>query len=101
MIKATFLQDAKGNQSLSRLVAFITVCVSLVYCGVALYLGRADVMKAAGAIALIFGSMAAPSFTFLFAQKKTESKTEINAKGNDTLTTIAAIETPEATTPTV
>ena len=97
MKKATFLQDEKGNQSLSRLVALITVCVCLLYCGVALYLGRKNIMEAAGAIAMIFGSMAAPSYVFLFAQKKTESKTEINAKGNDTLTTIAAIETPEPT----
>jgi len=76
MAKTTFFQDAKGNNSLSRLVAFITVCVSLVYCGVALYLGRKNIMEAAGAIAVIFGSMAVPSLTFLFAQKKTESKTE-------------------------
>lgn len=77
MAKAGFFQDSKGNNSLSRLVAFITVCVSLLYCGAALYLGRKNIMEAAGAIALIFGSMAVPSLTFLFAQKKTESKTDL------------------------
>jgi len=76
MAKTGFFQDSKGNNSLSRLVAFITVCVSLLYCGVALYLGRKNIMEASGAIAVIFGSMAVPSLTFLFAQKKTESKTE-------------------------
>jgi hypothetical protein len=92
-----FFQDRDGNNSLSRLVAFISICTALLYCGVALYLGRLDVMKAAGAIALIFGSMTVPSYTFLFAQKKTEAQTEINSKNNETITNI---ETNEKINPT-
>lgn len=91
-MKTGFFQDRDGNNSLSRLVAFITICVSLFYCGIILYLSREDVMKAAAAIGIIFGSMAVPSLTFLFAQKKTEASTEINSKNNDTITTIETNE---------
>lgn len=78
IVKAAFLQDAKGNQSLSRLIVFITVMVALFFCGVVLYLGRKDVMIAATAVGIIFNSIATPSLVFLFKQKSTESKTEIN-----------------------
>lgn len=103
MKKTSFFQDRDGKSSISRLAAFITICVSLFYCGVVLYLSREDVMKAAGAIAIIFGSMTVPSFTFLFAQKKTEAQTEINAKNNDTIVNVEKTELikPEETETTL
>lgn len=102
MKKTSFFQDREGNNSLSRLVAFISVCTALVFCGIALILSKDDVMKAAGAIAIIFGSIAVPSLTFLFAQKKTEAQTEINAKNNDTIVNVEKTELikPEETEPT-
>jgi len=76
MAKTTFLQDAKGNNSLSRLIVLFTVFSAVVFCGVILYLSRKDVTVAATAIALTFNSIAIPSLTFLFGQKSTESKTD-------------------------
>ena len=73
-----FLQDAKGNNSLSRLIVFLTVFSSIIFCGIVLYISRSDVTVAATAIAIVFNSIAIPSLTFLFGQKSTESKTEIN-----------------------
>lgn len=75
--KTGFLQDAKGNNSLSRLIILITVMAALVFCAVILYLSRNDVSVAATAIAIVFASIAIPSLTFLFGQKSNESKTEI------------------------
>lgn len=84
-INAEFLQDSTGNYSLSRLIVFISVCAALLFSAIILILSRKDVMTAAAAIAIVFNSIAIPSLTFLFGQKKTESKVEINAKNNDTL----------------
>ena len=98
MKRIGFFQDKDGNNSISRLVGFITICVSLFYCGVILYLSRHDVMTAAAAIGIVFGSMTVTSFAFLFAQKKTEASTEINSKTNDTM---AKIVKTEPTDPTV
>lgn len=92
MMKATFLQDGKGNYSLSRLIVFISVCLALIFCAVILYLSRKDVMTAATAIGLVFNSIATPSLVFLFKQKTTESKTEINAKDNETIAAITPTE---------
>jgi len=81
-MSATFLQDGKGDYSLSRLIVFICVCCALLFCGIILILSRDDVMKAAEAIALVFAAIAIPCLTFLFKQKETEAKTEISAIEN-------------------
>lgn len=79
-MNATFLQDNTGNYSLSRLIVFISVCVALLLSIIILILSRDDVLKAAEAIAIVFGTIAVPCFTFLFKQKEIESKIEINAQ---------------------
>lgn len=84
-INATLFQDGLGNYSLSRVIVFICVCTALLLSGLILIISHDDVLKAAEAIAITFGAIAIPSLTFLFKQKETESKIEINAKNNDTL----------------
>lgn len=84
-MKATFFQDNFGNESNSRLIVDICVVVALIFSAIILYLGRNDVMIAAGAVAIVFNSIAIPCLTFLFGQKKNESEIEINAKKQDTI----------------
>ena len=69
-----YLQDNKGNNSSSRLIALIVVLVALIFAQEVLYFGREDIMVAAAAAGTIFITIAGPALAFLFAQKRTELK---------------------------
>jgi len=70
------LEDENGNQSNSRLIVDVLLFIAIIFSAIILYLSHDDVIKAASAIAIIFGAVAAPAMVFLFGQKRTESRNQ-------------------------
>jgi hypothetical protein len=74
----SFLQDAEGNKSNSRLIADVMIGCGLIMAVLFVLIGvfkpEVDLMKIATAIGVLFGSIAGTALTFLFFQKKEEGK---------------------------
>lgn len=75
-----YLIGPDGNKSSSRLIAVTQVVFALFLSGIFSWIGvkwpDVDLMKIALAIGVVYGSIAAPAYIFLFGQKKTEVKME-------------------------
>ena len=78
--KSGFFQDARGNDSSSRLIGFICVMAGVFAGGVLTYIKykqpEADILIMATAGGLAFTTISGPALAFLFFQRKTESKEE-------------------------
>lgn len=79
-MKTSFFQSISGNQSSSRLIGFIVIMAALIFAQEVIYFGHTEIMTAATAAGTIFLTIAGPAMAFLFAQKKTETKQELNEK---------------------
>lgn len=76
-MKTGFFQSISGNNSSSRLIAFIVVIVALIFAQEVIYFGKQSVIEAATAAGTIFLTIAGPAMAFVFLQKKTEVKQEV------------------------
>jgi len=76
-MKTGFFQSISGNNSSSRLIAFIVVIVALIFAQEVIYFGKQSVIESAAAAGTIFLTIAGPAMAFVFMQKKTEVKQEI------------------------
>ncbi|OFY44016.1 MAG: hypothetical protein A2X18_07770 [Bacteroidetes bacterium GWF2_40_14] len=81
-MKTGFFDSLRGNRSSSRLIGFIVIVVTLIFVQEILYFGRNNIIQAAIAAGTIFLTIAGPAMAFLFAQKKTEIKSEGNPSQN-------------------
>ena len=79
-----FFQSISGNNSSSRLIAFIVVIISLVFTGFVLFSGLskpdADVIIVTTAAGTLFIQIAGVAMAFLFMQKKQEIKQELKSE---------------------
>lgn len=79
-----FFQSISGNNSSSRLIAFIVVIISLIFTGFVLVSGlskpNADVIIVTTAAGTLFIQIAGVAMAFLFMQKKQEIKQEIKTE---------------------
>lgn len=75
-MKAGFFESVTGNKSSSRLIGFVVIGATLVFVQEILWFGREDIIQAAIGAGTIFLTIAGPAMAFLFAQKKTETKSE-------------------------
>ena len=77
-MKTGFFQSISGNNSSSRLIAFIVIMVALIFAQEVIYFGKDHIMEAATAAGTIFLTIAGSAMAFMFMQKKTEIKQEKN-----------------------
>ena len=82
-MKTGFFQSISGNNSSSRLIGFIVICMALIFAQEIIWFGKDQIMTAAGAAGTIFITIAAPAMAFLFAQKKNEVKQENKDENNN------------------
>jgi len=80
-MKTGFFQSISGNNSSSRLIAFIVIMYSLSESSFVLYLGISEILLAAGASGTMFISKAGTAMYFIFKQKQSEVKQEISING--------------------
>jgi len=80
-MKTGFFQSISGNNSSSRLIAFIVVMISLAFTGFVLWSGlskdNADILVTTTAAGTLFLQVAGSAMAFVFIQKKTEVKQEV------------------------
>ena len=76
-MKTGFFQSISGNNSSSRLIAFIVVIVALIFAQEVIYFGKQSVIESAAAAGTIFLTIAGPAMAFVFMQKKIEVKQEV------------------------
>jgi len=85
-MKTGFFQSISGNNSSSRLIAFIVVMISLAFTGFVLWSGLSkdnpDILVTTTAAGTLFLQVAGSAMAFVFIQKKTEVKQE--AKNENT-----------------
>lgn len=85
-MKTGFFQSISGNNSSSRLIAFIVVMASLLFTGFVLYSGLkkpdSDIIVITTAAGTLFIQIAGVAMGFLFMQKKNEVKQESNEPKN-------------------
>ena len=83
-MKNSFFQDSQGNDSSSRLIAFVIIIWALLAGGVLIAIKflqpGADILLMATASGLLFTTIAGPALAFLFLQKKTEVKQDMATK---------------------
>lgn len=83
-MKNSFFQDSQGNNSSSRLIAFIVIIWALIASGILVtikvFQPKADILSMSTASGLLFTTIAGPALAFLFLQKKTEVKQEMTTK---------------------
>jgi len=81
-MKNGFFQSISGNNSSSRLIAFIVVMASLLFTGFILVNGlskeSADPLVVTTAAGTLFLQVAGSAMAFMFVQKKQEVKQEKN-----------------------
>lgn len=81
-MKTGFFQSISGNNSSSRLIAFIVVMASLFFTGFVLISGlskpNADALIVTTAAGTLFIQVAGSAMAFMFVQKKQEVKQEKN-----------------------
>lgn len=81
-MKNGFFQSISGNNSSSRLIAFIVVMASLLFTGFILVNGLtkedADTLIVTTAAGTLFLQVAGSAMAFMFVQKKNEIKQEQN-----------------------
>ena len=75
-MKTGFFQSISGNNSSSRLIAFIVIVMALIFAQEVIYFGKDHVIEAAAASGTIFLTIAGPAMAFAFLQKKQEVKQE-------------------------
>jgi hypothetical protein len=81
-MKTGFFQSISGNNSSSRLIAFIVIIYALVESSAVIYFGRSDIAASALASGSLFFAKAGSAMAFMFLQKKTELKQEKNETPN-------------------
>lgn len=69
-----FFESSQNNLSMSRLIVFIMIIVALIFAQEVIYFSRNNIITAVASAASIFLSIAGPALSFLFAQKRTETK---------------------------
>ena len=83
-MKAGYFKDSQGNNSSSRLIAFIVIIWALIAGGLIVAIKviqpDADILSMSTASGLLFTTIAGPALAFLFLQKKTEVKQEMTTK---------------------
>ena len=83
-MKTGFFQSISGNNSSSRLIAFIVVMASLFFTGFVLINGltkeNADTIIVTTAAGTLFLQVAGSAMAFMFVQKKQEIKQEKNSE---------------------
>lgn len=70
----SYFHSISGNKSSSRLIAFIVIMVALLDIQLVLIIGKDSVVNSAIAAGTLFITIAGPAMTFLFVQKRNESK---------------------------
>lgn len=80
-MKANFLQDGNGDDSSSRLIGIILVVAGLLMTEQIILMGTSEtIIGTATAAGILFGAVAGSAMVFLFKQKQTEVKQEIEDK---------------------
>ena len=85
-MKTGFFESITGNRSSSRLIGFIVIIATLLFVQEILWFGRNNIIQAAISAGTIFLTIAGPAMAFLFAQKKTEIKSEGEPGNQEPLT---------------
>ena len=80
-MKANFLQDGSGSYSSSRLIGIVIVIAGLLMTEQIILMGTPEnIIGTAGAAGILFGAVSGSAMVFLFKQKETEVKQEIEDK---------------------
>ena len=78
-MKTGFLQSISGRDSSTRLIGFIVILYAMLMAFLVLYWGKekeSSLIELSGSAATMFSMIAAPTFIWLYSQKKTEIKQE-------------------------
>jgi ABC-type Fe3+-siderophore transport system permease subunit len=80
-MKNGFLKSISGRDSSTRLIGFAVIPYAMLMAYLVLYWGKeagSDIMQLSIAAGTLFSMIAGPTFVWMYGQKKTEVKQEIN-----------------------
>jgi hypothetical protein len=80
-MKNGFLKSISGRDSSTRLIGFVVILYAMLMSYLVLYWGKEkdeSIMMLATSVGTLFTMIAGPVFVWMYGQKKTEVKQEIN-----------------------